>query len=864
MILKKRASRIIAFIISCVLVGASLIQFIFLVNKNMSEVEERNERNDVISSFGYTNEMIKLFDQLWAVGNIYLRNTNSSNVYTCNKYREESVKQALRSLGIADSSGTPVINNPLGFEYYLSCGDNVRTNTGKSKEELAGAYSIQYDKGIDDYDTAGLNWHYNTDKYWYTTNYGMTFYRMYGSLPKSTVVLYDFDTTGLDSYRDRNGAVVYYKTDGTTPVPDELRKSGEEFVPADQEAYEAFNPEYSTEPVTEPTTVIATTVTESTSEYAAVSTQTTTDSGSAATAQTTSEVTVTALTSLTSAAAESRPVYEGDIAEVTDTEAYMFYDADSGSWYKVSKDSFKEFDGDNSDITIYIKPSDELIAEYEGYHEHRSKVEADSVHKAIPLAALGIAGAVIGLVLLFCCGYSAEKKKFVLSAPDNIIAEIPLAMIIASCVGVFAMFCGGIEEIRASLNDYYSGIDMGGIIAGSMITVCYAIGLGSLITLVTRLKCRSLLKTSLTGRICAFLWRYFKRTASRIKDILKKRSVRHIERDALRKDLFLRRFIIRTAAALIIGAIVFVGTVPDSQYGMFILLSILILAVYLVLSLRDYEEIAGIAKQISDMNGGDYSPRTVPEKSPAYGMTNNLNNISDGIRSAVDRQVQSERMKVELVTNVSHDLKTPLTSIISYIDLLSAEEMSPAAKDYVSVISQKSERLKVMVADLFDLAKATSHTDVNSEQIDAVILTQQVIGDMADRISQSGMEVRTDIKAQTAPIMADGKKLYRVLQNLIDNALKYSMAGTRIYVALENNAGYTNIAVKNISAEEMDFTPEEITERFTRGDRSRTTEGNGLGLSIAKSFTEACGGTFEIIIDGDMFTAHVKLPLIRQ
>ena len=190
--------------------------------------------------------------------------------------------------------------------------------------------------------------------------------------------------------------------------------------------------------------------------------------------------------------------------------------------------------------------------------------------------------------------------------------------------------------------------------------------------------------------------------------------------------------------------------------------------------------------------------------------------------------------------------------------------MSPAARDYVTIISQKSDRLKAMVADLFDLAKATSRSDMNSEQIDAVILTQQVLGDMADRIAQSGMEVRTDIKAESAPIMADGKKLYRVMQNLIDNALKYSMAGTRVYVYLENDGKNTHISVKNISAEEMDFTPEEITERFTRGDKSRTTEGNGLGLSIAKSFTEAYGGSFEIVIDGDMFTANVILPLIEK
>ena len=167
-----------------------------------------------------------------------------------------------------------------------------------------------------------------------------------------------------------------------------------------------------------------------------------------------------------------------------------------------------------------------------------------------------------------------------------------------------------------------------------------------------------------------------------------------------------------------------------------------------------------------------------------------------------------------------------------------------------------------MVSDLFDLAKASSHTDVESEKIDAVILTNQVIGDMSDRIALSGREVRTDIKADTAPVIADGKKLYRVLQNLIDNALKYSMEGTRVYISLKNNDKKTIISVKNIASEEMNFTPEEITERFMRGDKSRPTEGNGLGLSIAKGFTDACDGNFEIVIDGDMFTANVILNLI--
>ena len=218
-------------------------------------------------------------------------------------------------------------------------------------------------------------------------------------------------------------------------------------------------------------------------------------------------------------------------------------------------------------------------------------------------------------------------------------------------------------------------------------------------------------------------------------------------------------------------------------------------------------------------------------------------------------------MKIDLVTNVSHDLKTPLTSIISYIDLLAQEDLDPASKDLVNVIQQKAERLKIMVSDVFDLAKATSRTDVTLEDIDEVILVGQVLGDMEDKISAHGKEIRTDIQAKDAPIKADGKKLYRVLQNLIDNALKYSLEGTRIWLTLRKESGYAVLTVRNTASYEMKFSADEITERFVRGDEARTSEGSGLGLSIARSFTEACGGEFRVSIEGDVFSAEVKMPL---
>lgn len=818
MIMKKRLTRIIAFIISCVLVGICVFQCVFIINENMKQVEDRNNRADVMESYEYTRDMNELFDKLWAISSIYLRNVDEKSKYTCSKEYEKSIKQAMQELGLMDRNGHLVIDNPRGFKYYASCGESVLTYGSETKEALSSDYSLEYSNGGIARIPLGVNWYFNTDKRWYTTNYGLTYYKMCGSLPKNAVALYDFDTTGLDSYTDELGATIYYKTDGTTPVPDNVDSIRDSAETANREAFDQFEHDSDT-------------------EYYLPGEEYPYDNYG-----------------------EDNSTYVGDMSEVTDTDVYMFFDEQSREWLKVRKDKFQKYKENNNDVTIYIKPSDQLIAEYESYHSQRETAEQDSVHRAMPFLPVGIAGIIIGIVLLFVCGYDAEKKKFVLSMPDRIFAELPVIFIGGTVAGVITL-AYGIDDIRRSLAEYYTDVDMGGIITGSAVTACYAIGLGSLITLSTRIKCKSLFKTSLICKILAFIWKYLKKSASFIRRTLKRRSMKHIEKISLKKDIFMRRFLIRTAIAAAVELLIFIIAIPEREIEFFLAGSVFLLVVYIYFSFRDHAEIAGVAKQIADMNGGDYSPRVVSEKSPAYGMTNNLNNISDGIKSAVDKQVQSERMKVELVTNVSHDLKTPLTSIISYIDLLSAEEMSPAARDYVTIISQKSDRLKAMVSDLFDLAKATSHTDVSNEEIDAVILTQQVIGDMADKIAQSGMEVRTDIKVQAAPIMAEGRKLYRVLQNLIDNALKYSMAGTRIYVTLDNDDTSTHISVKNISAEEMDFTPEEITERFTRGDRSRTTEGNGLGLSIAKSFTEACGGQFEVVIDGDMFTANVILPL---
>ncbi len=234
---------------------------------------------------------------------------------------------------------------------------------------------------------------------------------------------------------------------------------------------------------------------------------------------------------------------------------------------------------------------------------------------------------------------------------------------------------------------------------------------------------------------------------------------------------------------------------------------------------------------------------------------------------AFDKRVieasRSEKTKTELITNVSHDLKTPLTSIIGYVDLLKNEEMSDVARDYVKILEQKSHNLKDIIADLFVLSKSESGSmDINIEVIDLKKLVNQTLADMDDKIRDSEMQIKTKLPEEGVYIKADGKKLYRVLQNLIDNALKYSLQGTRIFIDLDLSIDNKGIfKIKNTSSYEMDFTKEEITSRFVRGDKSRSKEGSGLGLAIAESFTTVLGGEFDIKIDGDVFSVEIKFPM---
>ena len=288
---------------------------------------------------------------------------------------------------------------------------------------------------------------------------------------------------------------------------------------------------------------------------------------------------------------------------------------------------------------------------------------------------------------------------------------------------------------------------------------------------------------------------------------------------------------------------------------------VLLLAIYYTASFFGYSKLRAYNRVVEGINtiyNGNYNGVVLHENENNEEMIK-LANLSYSFSESVRKQVEAEKMQVELIANVSHDLKTPLTSIISYTDLLKEEEMSDAAKDYVKVLIDKSARLKDIVADVFDLAKATSGEQVIMEQLDGVVLINQVLSDMSDKIEGTGKDLRVKIQTDNAPITGNGQKLYRVFQNVIDNALKYSMPGTRIYLGAESRDGEFVVTLKNVSQFEIEYTAEEIMSRFTRGDKARHSEGNGLGLSIAKSFTELCGGTFEVKLDDDIFMVIIRL-----
>lgn len=356
--------------------------------------------------------------------------------------------------------------------------------------------------------------------------------------------------------------------------------------------------------------------------------------------------------------------------------------------------------------------------------------------------------------------------------------------------------------------------------------------------------------------------------------------------------------IIFLVAYLVMNFIVSLGIIsgayPGSFAGTFVLLLLLAalnigFILYMIKYYTDMQELLKVTRCIED---GNLDAKVQSDKLSfnVRELGDSINNLGDGLAKAIEDSVREERTKAELITNVSHDIKTPLTSIINYVGLLKNEEISnQKAVEYIDVIDKKSERLKQLIMDLIEASKtSTGNIELEKMNLNLIELLGQAVGEYEDKFGEKSLDIVKTYETENAVIYADGRRIFRIIDNVLGNVYKYAMPGTRVYMDLkikedsvnnndslnasttdlaENNTNvsrYVELSIKNISKEMLNISPEELTERFVRGDKSRSTEGSGLGLSIARNLTELHDGTFNVDIKGDLFEVKMAFPMITE
>ncbi|MDK2828384.1 MAG: hypothetical protein PWP67_1189 [Clostridium butyricum] len=293
---------------------------------------------------------------------------------------------------------------------------------------------------------------------------------------------------------------------------------------------------------------------------------------------------------------------------------------------------------------------------------------------------------------------------------------------------------------------------------------------------------------------------------------------------------------------------------------------IMILFLTMIYGAKKTLDISVVNEALRKVNEGNLQDDIILDGSPAIReLAHNINLIKAGYKEILEEGVRSEKLKTELISNVSHDLKTPLTSIINYVNIIKSKDITEEERsDYIEILEKKSLKLKALIEDLFEMSKINSgKLKLNKELIDILSLVHQGVGEYSSLYEEKNITFKVTCEEDAIYMALDGKMISRAIENLIINSLKYSLENTRVYIEIEKNEGYVTISMKNIANYEMDFSEEEMFERFARGDKSRNSkiEGSGLGLAITKSIVELHGGIIKIRREGDMFKIYVKLPL---
>ncbi|MBS4958323.1 MAG: HAMP domain-containing histidine kinase [Clostridium sp.] len=486
---------------------------------------------------------------------------------------------------------------------------------------------------------------------------------------------------------------------------------------------------------------------------------------------------------------------------------------------------------DKHNVSLYIWMPKELQSGdvvYESFIEVQKNV--DSFYLSCILFI------VFFILLIVCILYLAKnnKKSLLIEGIVNKFKVYPIEYNIGVAMLALIMWNNGLRLYYSS-NNYIRRLNFSSIIWGIIVVVIYYLLIRIIISKYNE---GTLFKNNITIKI----WNY-------LNDVMNRGSI-------------IRTFVIMIALYTLSGLALLFLSAWLWIWPIGLAVGLVLTIIYIVMLIKDLVYLDKIMVGAKAAAEGKLNYK-IDEKGRGHlrELAHDINNIKDGLKKSVENEMKSENMKTELITNVSHDLKTPLTSIINYIDLLKRENIEPEnARDYVNILDKKSQRLKVLIEDLFEASKAASGAmELNIAKIDIGQLLKQALGENDERFKDNRLEVKLNIPDDKIFIDGDGKRLYRVFENLISNIVKYSLSNTRVYINMFKENDEVNIVMKNISAYELSFDTNEITNRFKRGDASRSTEGSGLGLAIAKSIVELHNGSFKIEADGDLFKSIIKL-----
>ncbi|MBR4050634.1 MAG: HAMP domain-containing histidine kinase [Clostridia bacterium] len=490
--------------------------------------------------------------------------------------------------------------------------------------------------------------------------------------------------------------------------------------------------------------------------------------------------------------------------------------------------------------------NDPFIAIEKEYGEAVSGLEAYAELGLVSLALLII----LTLVILFLAG----KKPVHLNWQNKIPGDIHLIVSIAAAIGmgVLAFWCAVYTLEYYYRREWIYPLGSAGCIASAV--VCYSFLINGLVTLIQNIAGKVFVK-----RLFILLpIRLIKRLAQRLA----------ANRTNLKNGVRRRFVIVVPIYAVILAACWLTLAATTWEVGLAIFIGIVLLLVsvaFFVLIYYYAKALDKIRETVAKTQQGDFDVQFDCNSMPKamVDFASDISEMRSGMKLAVDSAVREQKAKTELITNVSHDLKTPLTSIITYADLIArSTEGNEEVKEYSEVLTEKSMRLKHLIEDLTEATRvSTGAIELHPTKVDLCELAAQAVGENTGAFEKSGVEPIINNNGTKPVVFADGQKTYRVLENIISNITKYSLPGTRAYVTVGEENGMGMVMFRNISAAPLNISADELMERFVRGDSARTGEGSGLGLSIARDLCELQGGRFEISIDGDMFTSRVYLPM---